>query len=79
MVSFIQYAASFLLIPACRSVEYVYILLHSRLESTDRQSGILYKLNWDTYLSVMLDMVYKSVGFDQFATAGMLYSRIAAI
>lgn len=37
------------------------------------------KLNWDTYLSVMLDMVYKSVCFYQFATAGMLYSRIAAI
>jgi len=36
MESFIQSAASFLLLPACRSVEYVYILLHSAPESTKK-------------------------------------------
>ncbi len=50
MESFIQSAASFLPLPACRSVEYVYILLHSAPESTKKQSRILYKLNLNTYL-----------------------------
>ena len=36
MESFIQSAASFLPLPACRSVEYVYILLYSAPESAKK-------------------------------------------
>ena len=51
MESFIQSAASFLPFPACRALEYNYILMHSAPESTKKQSRILYKLNLNTYLT----------------------------
>jgi len=53
MKSFIQSAASFLPLPACRSVEYVYILLRSAPEPTKKQARILYELNLNTYLEII--------------------------